>query len=287
VVRCSRLDLIAAKSVPGVLWNMSRERELRRARHAKAAVQREGVRTMTAVSSLRSAKPIPVRDRLIVALDVAASDQARALVGTLGDVVSFYKLGLELLMAPGYFELVEWLERQGKRVFVDLKFFDVPETVRGAVRALRNRGITFATVHGNQAILEAAGSEKGDVKILAVTVLTSLDRGDLDDLGFKCDVADLVLSRARRALAAGCDGVISSGLEAPMLKRELGERVLVVTPGIRPVENRSADDQKRTVAEAFANGADYIVVGRPIRNAPDPRAAAEAVQATIASTFAR
>ncbi len=243
---------------------------------------------MTPASSLRSAKPIPARDRLIVALDVPAADQARALVTTLGDAAFFYKLGLELFMAPGYFELVDWLGRQGKQVFVDLKFFDVPETVRGAVRALRNRGIAFATVHGNQAILEAAGSEKGEVKILAVTVLTSLDRGDLDDLGFKCDVADLVLSRARRALAAGCDGVISSGLEAPLLKRELGERVLVVTPGIRPVDNRPADDQKRTVdvAEAFANGADYVVVGRPIRNAPDPRAAAQAIQATIAAIFA-
>ena len=239
-------------------------------------------------SDLRSAKPIAARDRLIVALDVAAPDQARALVATLGDAVTFYKVGLELFMHPGCFELVEWLVRQGKQVFVDLKFFDVPETVRGAVRALRNRGVTFATVHGNQAILEAAGAEKGDVKILAVTVLTSLDRGDLDDLGFQCDVAELVLSRARRALAAGCDGVISSGLEAPMLKRELGERILVVTPGIRPVENRPADDQKRTVdvAQAFANGADYIVVGRPIRTAPDPRAAAQAMQATIAAIFA-
>jgi orotidine-5'-phosphate decarboxylase len=239
-------------------------------------------------SDLRSAKPIAARDRLIVALDVAAPDQARALVATLGDAVTFYKVGLELFMHPGCFELVEWLVQQGKQVFVDLKFFDVPETVRGAVRGLRNRGVTFATVHGNQAILEAAGAEKGEVKILAVTVLTSLDRGDLDDLGFKCDVADLVLSRARRALAAGCDGVISSGLEAPMLKRELGERILVVTPGIRPVENRPADDQKRTVdvAQAFANGADYIVVGRPIRTAPDPRAAAQAMQATIAALFA-
>jgi orotidine-5'-phosphate decarboxylase len=238
-------------------------------------------------SDLRSTKPIAARDRLIVALDVAAPDQARALVTTLGDAVTFYKVGLELFMHPGWFELVEWLVQQRKRVFVDLKFFDVPETVRGAVRGLRNRGVTFATVHGNQAILEAAGAEKGEVKILAVTVLTSLDRGDLDDLGFKCDVADLVLSRARRALAAGCDGVISSGLEAPMLKRELGERILVVTPGIRPVENRPADDQKRTVdvAQAFANGADYIVVGRPIRTAPDPRAAAEAMQATIAALF--
>jgi orotidine-5'-phosphate decarboxylase len=147
--------------------------------------------------------------------------------------------------------------------------------------------VSFATVHGNQAILEAAGREKGEVKILAVTVLTSLDRGDLDDLGFRCDVEKLVLSRARRALAAGCDGIISSGLEAPLIRAELGDRILVVTPGIRPVENRPADDQKRTVdvAQAFTNGADYIVVGRPIRQAADPRAAAEGIQATIASLF--
>ena len=232
---------------------------------------------------------IPRRERLIVALDVPTVNDARALVAKLGDEAVFYKLGLELFMTGGYFELVDWLVARGKRVFIDLKFFDVPETVRGAVKALRGRGIALATVHGNQKMMEAAAAEKGDVKILAVTVLTSLDRGDLDDLGFACDVDRLVLSRARRALEAGCDGVISSGLEAPLLKRELGGRILVVTPGIRPVENRPADDQKRTVdvAPAFANGADYIVVGRPIRNAPDPRAAAEAIQATIASTFAR
>ncbi len=232
-------------------------------------------------------KAIPRNERLIVALDVPTVDEAKNLVETLGDTVCFYKIGLELFMAGGYFELLEWLTRHGKKVFVDLKFFDVPETVRAAVRGLRNRGVTFATVHGNQAILEAAGKDKGDVKILAVTVLTSLDRGDLDDLGFQCDVERLVLSRARRALEAGCDGVISSGLEAAALRRELGPRVLVVTPGIRPVENRSADDQKRTVdvAQAFANGADYIVVGRPVRQASDPRAAAAAIQRTIASVF--
>ena len=232
-------------------------------------------------------KAIPRNERLIVALDVPTVDEAKNLVETRGDTVCFYKIGLELFMAGGYFELLEWLTRHGKKVFVDLKFFDVPETVRAAVRGLRNRGVTFATVHGNQAILEAAGKDKGDVKILAVTVLTSLDRGDLDDLGFQCDVERLVLSRARRALEAGCDGVISSGLEAAALRRELGPRVLVVTPGIRPVENRSADDQKRTVdvAQAFANGADYIVVGRPVRQASDPRAAAAAIQRTIASVF--
>ena len=230
---------------------------------------------------------IPPEERLIVALDVASADRARALVEQLGDSVHFYKLGLELCMAGGYFELIDWLVARGKKVFADLKFFDVPETVRSAVRGLRGRGITFATVHGNQAIMEAAGAEKGEVRILAVTVLTSLDRGDLDDLGFQCDVESLVLSRARRALAAGCDGVISSGIEAPRLRSELGGRLLIVTPGIRPVENRPVDDQKRTVdvAQAFANGADYIVVGRPVRGAADPRAAAQAIQATIRASL--
>ena len=225
-------------------------------------------------------------ERLIVALDVASAKDAQALVERLGEAVRFYKVGLELFMAGGYFELVEWIGQRGAKVFVDLKFFDVPETVRRAVANLRGRGVTFATVHGNQAMMEAAAREKGEVKILAVTALTSLDRGDLDDLGFSCDVGRLVLSRARRAIEAGCDGVISSGLEAQALKSEFKDRLLVVTPGIRPVENR-ADDQKRTVdvAQAFANGADYIVVGRPIRDAADPRIAAEAIQATISGLF--
>jgi orotidine-5'-phosphate decarboxylase len=230
---------------------------------------------------------IPRQERLIVALDLPTARDARALVEKLGDAARFYKMGLELFMAGGYFELVDWLVQRGDKVFVDLKFFDVPETVRRAVAALRGRGVTFATVHGNQAMMEAAAREKGEIKILAVTVLTSLDRGDLDDLGFSCDVERLVLSRARRAMEAGCDGVISSGLEAARLKAEFKDRLLVVTPGIRPVENRSVDDQKRTVdaAQAFASGADYIVVGRPIREAADPRAAAQAIQRTIASLF--
>jgi orotidine-5'-phosphate decarboxylase len=233
------------------------------------------------------AKSIPARERLIFALDVADPAEARRLTERLGDAVQFYKLGLELCMSGGYFELLDWMVGRGKKVFVDLKFFDVPATVGSAVRQLRNRGVTLTTVHGNQAIMEAAAANKGDVKILAVTVLTSLDRGDLDDLGFACDVEQLVLSRARRALEAGCDGVVSSGLEAPKLREFIDHRLLVVTPGIRPVENRPVDDQKRTVdvAQAFANGADYIVVGRPIRDAADPRAAAEAIQQTIAGVF--
>jgi orotidine-5'-phosphate decarboxylase len=230
---------------------------------------------------------IPARERLIFAMDVPDAGAARRLADTLGESVSFYKIGLELFMSGGGFELLDWLVGRGKRVFVDLKFFDVPATVAAAVRNLRNRGVTFTTVHGNQAIMEAAVTAAGDVGVLAVTVLTSLDRGDLDDLGFQCDVEALVLSRARRALAAGCAGVVSSGLEAKQLRAGVDDRLIVVTPGIRPVENRPADDQKRVVGvdQAFSNGADYIVVGRPIRDAADPRAAAESIQATIAAQF--
>ena len=233
-------------------------------------------------------KNIPNQDRLIFALDVADTRTARQLVEELGDSVSFYKLGLELCMSGGYFELLDWMVGQGKKIFVDLKFFDVPATVAAAVSNLRNRGVTYATVHGNQGIMEAAGQAKGDVKILAVTALTSLDRGDLDDLGFKCDVRELVLSRARRALEAGCDGVIASGLEVAAMRAAIDDRLLVITPGIRPVENRPEDDQKRvvTVEDAFRDGADHIVVGRPIRNASDPRAAAQPMQKTIVELFA-
>ncbi|OSM01848.1 orotidine-5'-phosphate decarboxylase [Magnetofaba australis] len=236
---------------------------------------------------LSAAKGIPSRDRLIFAMDVPDQATARAMAQQLGDAVTVYKLGLEMFLSGDYFELVEWLQGQGKKVFADLKLFDVPETVRRATKQLAGRGIHFLTVHGNDGIMQAAASEKGDMKILAVTALTSLDRGDLDDLGFQCDVADLVASRAKRALACGCDGVISSGLEAPMLRDRVDHQLLVITPGIRPVENRPADDQKRvvTVEDAFRNGADYIVVGRPIKNAEDPRAAAEGIQQTIASMF--
>jgi orotidine-5'-phosphate decarboxylase len=239
------------------------------------------------MNHLLSTKPIPPRERLIMALDVPGIEEAKVLVEELGDSVCFYKIGLELFMSGGYFELIDWLNERGKKVFVDLKFFDVPETVARAVRALSGRGVEFATVHGNDAIMQAAAREKGTVKILAVTVLTSLDRGDLDDLGFDCDVEKLVVSRARRALSLGCDGVISSGLEVPMLRREVNDKLLVISPGIRPVENRLEDDQKRvvTVGQAFRNGADYIVVGRPIRDAQNHKEAAERVQSQIAEVF--
>src|SRR5690242_1521921 len=168
-----------------------------------------------------SPKSIPLRERLIFALDVGSAEEARALVERLGDSVAFYKLGLEFFMAGGYFEFLSWLHQREKKAFVDLKFFDVPNTVGSAVRALRKQPASFATVHGNDEILKAAVAEKGDLKILAVTALTSLDNGDLRSLGFKTDVPALVLSRARRALEIGCDGIVSSGLEAQRIKSEL------------------------------------------------------------------
>jgi len=240
------------------------------------------------MSNKGSRKAIPVRDRLILALDVPDRDTALETVELLGDSVNFYKLGLELSMSGSYFDLVEQLLRRGKRVFCDLKFFDVPETVARAVCQLKDRGVDFTTVHGNDSMLRAAVGEKNGLKILAVTVLTSLDQGDLEDLGFQCDVEALVRSRAQRALEIGCDGVVSSGLEISSLRRALGNRLIIVVPGIRPVQNRSVDDQKRIVTptQAFQNGADYIVVGRPIRDAEDPRAKAEAIQAEIAAVFA-
>lgn len=221
-------------------------------------------------------------------MDVPDCDRARALADELGDSVTFYKIGLELMMSGGYFELLDWLLARDKKIFADLKFFDIPATVGSAVRQLKDRGASYVTVHGNQSIMEAAAENKGDnLKVLAVTVLTSLDRGDLDDLGFECDVGALVLSRAKRALESGCDGVISSGLEAPKLREFIDNKLLVITPGIRPVDNKPTGDQKRVVSveQAFTNGADQIVVGRPIRDADSPRAAAEAIQSTIAAQF--
>lgn len=230
-------------------------------------------------------KKIQTNERLIVALDVPRIEQAKAMVDTLGDAVVFYKIGLELFMTGQYFELLEWLKGKNKKIFVDLKFFDVPATVGRAVAQLNGRGVTFATIHGNDSIMRAAAANKGDVQILAVTVLTSLDRGDLDDLGFDCDLQNLVLSRAKRAVQIGCDGVVASGHEAKAMRENLGHGFMVVTPGIRPIDND--DDQKRvvTAAQAFTNGADYIVVGRPIRDADDPKRAAQNLQAEIAQVF--
>ena len=226
-------------------------------------------------------------DRLIFAVDVPEVEQAKDLVTQLGPSVDFFKIGMELMMTGDYFELLDWLVERDKKVFVDLKLFDVPATVSKAIKRLSKRGAYFTTIHGNQSMMEAAAAEKGDLKVLAVTALTSLDRGDLDDLGFVCAVEDLVISRARRAYESGVDGIVASGLELPSIRKALEDKILIVTPGIRPVENRQTDDQKRvvTVERAFQDGADYIVVGRPIQNADNPRKAAELIQESISNSL--
>ena len=227
------------------------------------------------------------KDRLIFALDVAEVDEAKALVNELSDAVTFYKIGMELMMTGEYFDLLDWLVKNEKKVFVDLKLFDVPVTVSKAVKRLSQRGAYFTTIHGNQSMMEAAAAKKGDLKILAVTALTSLDEGDIKDLGFACDVQELVVSRAKRALSSGCDGIVASGMELEYIRDEVSDKLLIVTPGIRPVENRPTDDQKRIVSveEAFQRGADHIVVGRPIKNAANPRQAAELIQETILNSI--
>jgi len=234
---------------------------------------------------------IPARERLIFALDVPDLDRARRLVDTLDDSVMFYKLGLEFFLSGHYFELAAELRERGKKIFADLKLFDIPATVASAVRQLAKHEIYFCTVHGNDSMLKAAAEAKGDMKILAVTALTSLDQGDLDDLGFQCDARTLVLSRARRALALGCDGVVSSGLEVAALRASVDHALITVCPGIRPIFNDevpAGDDQQRvsTPAQAISTGADYLVVGRPIRDAANPRAAAETIQDQIAEVLA-
>ena len=230
-------------------------------------------------------KNIKLEDRLIFALDVPEVSEAKDLVNELDDSVNFYKIGMEMLMTGEYFELLNWLIKKDKKVFVDLKFFDVPETVGRTIARLSDYGATFATIHGNQALMERAAENKNNLKILAVTALTSLDRGDLDDLGFACDVQELVISRAQRAFEAGCDGIVSSGLEVPFIREFADDRLIAVTPGIRPVAND--DDQKRVVdvATAFKSGSDYIVVGRPIKNADNRYEAASNIQKIIKNTI--
>jgi orotidine-5'-phosphate decarboxylase len=236
-----------------------------------------------------STRPIPPRERLIAALDVPAPDAARRLVRALGDAVHFYKLGLELLMSGGYFALVDELADAGKKLFLDLKLHDIPETVGRAVRNLRERRVQFVTVHYGARVLEAACREKGDLGILAVTLMTSIGPDDLRDLGYaETRAEDLVVTRARCALELGCDGVVASPLEAERIRAAVGPKLAIVTPGIRPESAAShADDQRRvaTPRAAFEAGADYVVVGRPIRDAGDPRGAAQAIQETIAALF--
>lgn len=234
-----------------------------------------------------SSKNISPNERLIVTLDIPDINQAKELVDKLGDSVQFYKIGLELFMTGRYFGLVKWLQEKEKRILIDLKFFDVPETVASAVRQLHQYGADFVTVHGNDSILKAAVREKNETKILAVTVLTSLDQGDMEDLGFDTDINEVVLSRAQRALDLGCDGIISSGLKAQDIYDSLDDNFMIVVPDIRPGINHHIDNHKYTVdiESAFYKGADYIVVGHPIHSVNNPKAAAENIQDRIRKLF--
>jgi orotidine-5'-phosphate decarboxylase len=228
------------------------------------------------------------RDRLIFALDVPDLQGARELVERLGDSVVFYKIGLELATSRHYFELLDWLVARDKKVFADLKLYDIPATIGAAVRQLSRCGATFLTVNGDRGVAEAAAAAKGDnLKVLAVTVLTSVAAADLSAMGIGLGLEELVLLRARQAVAAGCDGVIASGLEAAPLRATLPPGALIVTPGIRPADGARSDDQRRVVTPtlAFRSGADHIVVGRPIRDAADPYRAASAIQEEIAAFF--
>ncbi len=199
--------------------------------------------------------------------------EARRSVRALDEHVKFFKVGLQLFLAGGW-PVIDDIVQRGNKVMLDLKFFDIPETVHLAIQELKNKGVTFTTIHGNQPVIEAATSDKGDLKILAVTVLTSFDESDLREMGLSGSIEELVLIRAEKALKFGCDGVVASALETPKIREVVGSKFLVVTPGIRPglnIEMRK-DDQKRiaTTKRAVLIGADHVVIGRPIRLSSNP-----------------
>lgn len=242
---------------------------------------------------------IPLDERLIVALDLPDRAGAEALVELLAPTVRYFKVGLELFLAEG-FPMVQSILDRGCKIMLDLKFYDVPNTVAAAVRQVVRRGVSLATLHGDPAILRAAAqAAQADARtvatpegapppcgLLAVTALTSLSQEDLQAMGYSGEVEDLVLQRAALAKAAGLWGVVCSPREIVRLRRELGPELCIVTPGIRPAD-AAADDQKRTATpgRAMADGADHIVVGRPIRLAPDPLAMARRIQEEIATAL--
>lgn len=228
---------------------------------------------------------IPLNERVIFALDFSEPAIARQWVERLDGQIKFFKVGLQLFLAGGW-PVVDHIVGRGNKVMLDLKFFDIPETVHLAVQQLNNRGVTLTTIHGNDLIIRAAAQDKGDVKILAVTVLTSFDESDMLEMGFSKTVHDLVMIRARKALALGCDGIVSSALEASAIRSTTNENFLIVTPGIRPGSNHEVggDDQKRvaTAKQAIINGADHVVIGRPISQAIQPLLTIQAIQEEIA-----
>jgi orotidine-5'-phosphate decarboxylase len=225
-----------------------------------------------------------VKDRLIVALDLPSTSEAEAMTARCGEAVSFYKIGLQLLPVGGM-DLCKGLRAQGKKVFLDFKLHDIPTTVEKATRSIASRGGDLLTVHAEPPVMEAAVRGRGndpDLKLLGVTVLTSYDDAMLKEIGYAFSARDLVMRRVRQALDCGMDGVVASPLEAQAIRAEFGDRLLIVTPGIRPSWS-SKDDQARaaTPADALRNGATHLVVGRPINAADDPAEAARKVLAEM------
>jgi orotidine-5'-phosphate decarboxylase len=234
-------------------------------------------------------RPVPGRiaDRLIVALDLPDVGAARAMAERLEGIVSFFKLGLWLIFAPGFDRLVDELVGQGKKVFLDAKMFDIGETVKEGVRRAAERGVSLVTVHGDHDIIRAAveGKRDSELRILAITVLTSIDDAGLNEMGYLCPVEELIRQRVAACTSLGCDGIIASPADVPGIRRlPSAEKLLVVTPGVR-LAGAALDDQKRTgtPAQAIAAGADYLVVGRPIVRAADPAAMAARIVADMAS----
>jgi orotidine-5'-phosphate decarboxylase len=233
-------------------------------------------------------KNIPPRERLIVALDMPNVAHAERLIAEIGGGAVFYKIGMELAYGGGL-GLVERLAASGRQVFLDLKLHDIPNTVERAVAQVVRLGATFLTIHAYPQTMRAAVAGRGgsNLKLLGVSVLTSCNDADLSEAGYGYGVAALVARRGGQALAEGVDGLVASPAEAAMLRAQLGEDLLLVTPGVRPA-GADAGDQKRvaTPRQAIKDGADYLVVGRPVTQAPDPRAAVETIVAEIAAAQA-
>ncbi len=226
-------------------------------------------------------------ERIICALDFAEPDKAKALVNELDGLISFFKVGM-ILHYKGGRDIVKWLLDQNKKVFLDMKYYDIPETVAGAVKQVAADGVSLLTIHGNSSIIKMAAEARGSssLRLLAVTVLTTMDSEDMPEMGLQMPVEKLVMLRARQAVENGCDGLIASGKEAARLKKELGQDVLVITPGIRPRDEKSHEHRRPVTPEdAIKAGADYLVVGRPIYNAPHPVRAAEKIIAEVSSSI--
>lgn len=225
------------------------------------------------------------RNPIIVALDFETAAEASALVALLGDRIQVYKIGIELYAGAGM-AFARELRSQGKDVFLDMKFYDIPETVRRAVCQVARAGLQFLTVHGSHAVMRAAVEGRGpsNLQLLAVTLLTSFDRQDIEDLGYPCEATDLVDLRVRKAMAAGMQGIVASPLDAARVRRLAGAEALLVTPGVRSA-GAAKGDQKRvaTPADAIREGADYVVVGRQVTRAADPVGEVDRVLEEIAA----